>query len=220
MELTLREEWTIAITISFIVPFVNRYTNRFLPFLWQFFIISNWIKKFVDLSFILPPGWTILLEYDQCLVIYSTHSQQRHTNYPLVLYIRPISIVCHPSSTVPTICPCTYDTVITLETSDVSALPTLFSHSPQSCQTSCHYKSFCTESYACNPSANRSLYTGMYTVFTQKPCKMRMTDMLNIRTHDIQSLSTYWNIKHTYVKQISNTDSTLPSPLKKKHLPA
>lgn len=98
---------------------------------------------------------------------------------------------CHPSSTVPTFCPCTYKTIITFETSDVSAILTLFSHSPPSCQTSCHYKSFCTESYACNPSANRSLYTGMYTLFTQKPCKMRMTDMLNIRTHDIQSLSTY-----------------------------
>jgi hypothetical protein len=125
----------------------------------------------------------------------------------------------HPFSTFPTFGPCTYNTVITLETSDVSALPTLFSHSPQFCQTSFHYTSFCTILWL-QPSTNRSLYTGMYTLFTQIPHKMRMTDMLNIWTHDIQSLSTYCNIKPTYVKQISNTDSTLPSPLRKKQLPA
>jgi hypothetical protein len=44
---------------QFITLFTNRYRNRFLPLLWQLFLILNRINKFVELRIQMSPAWIV-----------------------------------------------------------------------------------------------------------------------------------------------------------------
>jgi len=54
---------TVIFLCTILVIFINRYNNRFLPLLWQFFLIPNRINKFVNLI-MLTLLELILLECD------------------------------------------------------------------------------------------------------------------------------------------------------------